>query len=256
MSESALDIERIVREVLRELQAADAAPVAPSSRVELESPSSLTTEAARDTSADSARQAGTTGRVVLEERVVTLAQLDGRLAGVREVVVLPRAVVTPAVADELRRHSVSLVRAAAPARPTETAAGVRVELWNVSRSFDAAPLVEHLRSGGCTPVEHQADCLVRTTNALAVEVHTDAALGLILTRHAAVALCLANRHAGVRAVTAGDVPTLHAAVEAVGANVLVLDWSKLSGFALKQLAAAFCRQGVRACPEALRDVLG
>jgi hypothetical protein len=44
----------------------------------------------------------------LSERLVTLATLDGRLSGVSRVIVPMRAVVTPAVRDELRRKNIRL----------------------------------------------------------------------------------------------------------------------------------------------------
>jgi len=48
----------------------------------------------------------------LEDRLVTLASLEGRLEGIRQLVVLPKAVVTPSVRDELRDKKIELVRQA------------------------------------------------------------------------------------------------------------------------------------------------
>lgn len=246
MTDSALDIERIVREVLRELRAGESAPAPDAGAAPAPVPRSEAVPPAQDA-----------GRLVLEDRVVAMALLAERLSGVREVVVAPRAVVTPAVVDELRRRGVALVRAtAAPRSSPRDASGVRVELWNVSRSFDASALSAMLRGAGHTVADHQAECLIETAKALAKEVRAGAALGIILTRHLAAAVCLANRHAGVRAVAAGDLAGLQSAADAVGANVVVLDSSRLSAFALKQLADAFCQRGVRPCPESLREALG
>ena len=50
------------------------------------------------------------GELVLEDQVVTLATLDSRLTQVQRVVVGTRAVVTPAVKDELKEKGVELVR--------------------------------------------------------------------------------------------------------------------------------------------------
>ena len=50
--------------------------------------------------------------LAIAERVVTLRSIEGRLAGVMRLVVAPRAVITPAVKDELKRHGVELVYAA------------------------------------------------------------------------------------------------------------------------------------------------
>ncbi len=48
--------------------------------------------------------------LVIEERVVTLAQVDGKLQGKQRVRVPSRAVVTPAVSDLLRSKKIELVR--------------------------------------------------------------------------------------------------------------------------------------------------
>ncbi|MGE3777471.1 MAG: hypothetical protein AB7F89_09825 [Pirellulaceae bacterium] len=48
--------------------------------------------------------------LVLADRLVTLATVQGRLNGVRSLVVPGRAVVTPAVRDELRARGIHLRR--------------------------------------------------------------------------------------------------------------------------------------------------
>lgn len=45
----------------------------------------------------------------ISERVVTLRTIEGRLAGARRLVVVPRAIVTPAVKDELKARKIELV---------------------------------------------------------------------------------------------------------------------------------------------------
>jgi hypothetical protein len=51
----------------------------------------------------------TTAELVLKDRVVTLRLLEGRLAGISRLVVPPRAVVTPAVKDELKARKIQVV---------------------------------------------------------------------------------------------------------------------------------------------------
>ena len=48
--------------------------------------------------------------LAVSDKVVTLATLNGRLAGVKRVVVGGRSIVTPAVKDELNDRSIELVR--------------------------------------------------------------------------------------------------------------------------------------------------
>lgn len=50
------------------------------------------------------------GELRLSDRVVTLAAIKDRLASVRRVVVAAKAVVTPAVRDELKHRQIELVR--------------------------------------------------------------------------------------------------------------------------------------------------
>ncbi len=78
-------IERVVREVIRRL---------------LE----------RGVSVGESVPANGTAEVVVQERVVALATIEGRLKDVRRVVVGRRAVVTPAVRDELKDRGIELER--------------------------------------------------------------------------------------------------------------------------------------------------
>ena len=48
--------------------------------------------------------------LALSDKVVTLATLNGRLAGVKRLVVGGRSIITPAVKDELNDRSIELVR--------------------------------------------------------------------------------------------------------------------------------------------------
>ena len=54
-------------------------------------------------------RSSTTADLRLIEKVITLRSLEGRLNGVTRVMVGPRAVVTPAVKDELKRRTIELV---------------------------------------------------------------------------------------------------------------------------------------------------
>jgi hypothetical protein len=56
----------------------------------------------------------TTAELSLSEKVVTLRSIEGRLAGVQRLVVARRAVVTPAVKDELKQRKIELVRQNSP----------------------------------------------------------------------------------------------------------------------------------------------
>ena len=50
------------------------------------------------------------GELLLSDRVVTMRLVEGRLANISRVVVKSRAVVTPAVIDELKHKKIELAR--------------------------------------------------------------------------------------------------------------------------------------------------
>jgi hypothetical protein len=79
------DVERIVVEVIRRLGLLESPPLlAPASGNEL----------------------------TLAERVVTMRSIEGKLKGIAKLVVPARAVVTPAVRDELNDRQIELIRKA------------------------------------------------------------------------------------------------------------------------------------------------
>jgi len=56
-------------------------------------------------------RSSTTAELAVTDRVVTLRSLEGRLTNIAKLIVPPRAVVTPAVRDELKQRKIELVRA-------------------------------------------------------------------------------------------------------------------------------------------------
>ena len=48
--------------------------------------------------------------LAVDDRVISLAKIEGRLSGVSQLVVRKKAVVTPSVKDELRQKNIEIVR--------------------------------------------------------------------------------------------------------------------------------------------------
>ncbi len=240
MSRTKVDIERIIREVLTDLGAAPAS-VEQNNAAEALPPAAGTRPDVPD------------DVLVLTERVVTLAHLDGKTRAVRRLLVPEGAVVTPAVRDELRRRGVTLEYESAAKRASDAAC--RLAVWNVAKRYDPSPLMTVLRREGVPADLESSTCLIATTDALAGTIRHGNTVGLILTREPAVALCLANRHAGVRAVIGLDAPQVAADLAAVGGNVLVVDWTSRTLFQIKQMTSELCRGAPRACPEDLKERL-
>ncbi len=261
MTEQRIEIERIVREVIAEMQWAvgsgQSGVVSGEWRVgsgdrKAES-GKRKAESDETTPPDCVRGGTSEDTLILSCRVVTLSEVTGKLESIRRLIVPPKAVVTPAVRDELYRQDVSL-EFASPAddRPSGSP---RLVLVTAGRHLDATALIAAVGREGIAAQPHASDCLIGATDLLADEVIRPGTLGLLLTRHPAAAVCLANRHRSVRAASATDVATVAAAVESVGANVLVIDPNHTGPVRQKQIVAEFCRGGIRDCPKVFQERL-
>jgi len=260
MPEPSIDVDKLVREVLAALGVSpeSGAKTAPAVATgDVPAPSSAPAPAPTATAPSPGKSSTSTvssGELVVFSQVVTMSELEGRLAGVRRLIVPPQAVVTPSVRDELHRKNVALEYDLPVATPGTV--GVRLAMEVLGSRFDPAPLVRALGSEGIEVETHRTDCLVAATDRLAGDVAKPNTLGLVVSTYPAIALCLANRHQGVRAVWGIDAGTVDAEVASVGANVLVICPRITSFFAMKQMIGRFCRGGTRECPEALRERLG
>ena len=84
MNLTAAEIDRIVAEVVRRVRAL----------------------AAKSSTPATSQKPETTGSLNLNDKVITLGTIKGRLEGVSTVIVSDRAIVTPAVKDELRDRKI------------------------------------------------------------------------------------------------------------------------------------------------------
>jgi len=248
MAEPSIDIDQVVRQVLAEMRPAPEGATgtlrAPSAEVPSAEVPSAKVPSAEGSHAD---------ELVVSARVVTMAELGRRIEGVRRVVVPTQAVLTPSVRDELRRRNIALVYG--QPRPAPSGGSARLVLMTVGKSFDPAGLVTALRKEGIEVDLRRSDCLFASSDEVAREVAGGRAVAVMLTCEPAIALCVANRLPGVRAVLATDATETAAAAAAVGANLLVAAPRARTFFQLKHLVREFSRGGVRECPELLRERL-
>lgn len=244
MVQKAADIERIVRDVLADLGLLAPAECAVSAEnVEPDAePPKLPSPPAR-----------LAGDVVVADRVVTLIGIGERLASARRLVVPPRAVVTPAVRDELRRRNVTLV--VEENTTTAAAACGKVALTVLGSWIDPKPLADELKRQDATVEVQRFDCLVRANDDMARRLANAGTAGVMLSNHGAIAMCLANRHHGVRAILASDESKTATDAVSVGANLLVVEPRHVASEAMRQIVTAFCRQAPGECPKELLDRL-
>lgn len=184
-------------------------------------------------------------RLVLHERVVSAAALAGRLAGIHELHVPQRAIITPAACDLLRQAGAVLVRAEQPA---PRLVGNSLVLAAAETNWPASGLVSALAAAGIG-LEQLARCGLRqAVHELADHAARGGRKGLLLTTRPYLGACLANRRAGVRAVAADPRTDPQRAVDETAANILVLDPAGWPTFALHRLVRSFAVAGSRPCP--------
>ena len=245
MAEPSIDIQRIVSEVLAELGAAPSPRPGPDTAACPAPSQPAKTRQTRETR-QTRTPAADKRELVISARVVTTAEIGDRLSGVRRLVVGPRAVVTPSVRDLLRAGDVTLVRA--ESTPQSVAADVRLIVTTLGKSFDSAGLIGALREEGVELDARSSDCVITTSRELAEELAKGQTLAVMLTSRPAIAMCVANRLPGVRAVLATDAAATAKATASIGANLLVISPRTISFFLLKQLIREFRSSGVRQCP--------
>ena len=122
--------------------------------------------------------------------------------------------------------------------------------------FEPASLIEALRKEQVFPRVERFDCLIAATDAMAQRLSEPEHRSVVVSAHSAVAICLANRHAGVRAVLGLDPSQAAGDATSVGANLLVVDPKKASAYLLRQMVLDFCRTAQHACPDDLKERLG
>jgi hypothetical protein len=112
MNLTAADIDRIVAEVVRRLRAMTAGSSNDQGRESLvKSDSTNSNDVTRQRlPTPSVWRSTSVGDLQLTERVVTLGTLKGRLDGISKVIVTNRAVITPAVKDELKQRGIHWAR--------------------------------------------------------------------------------------------------------------------------------------------------
>lgn len=211
------EVERIVRAVLSELNVA----------------------AARDTRPGVSSERDSERTLVLTSKVVSLAEVEGKLKDVSRLVVPRGAVFTPAARDELRKFAVALASAAGAPQ----AAKLKVVLATAETSFDPAPLVAALTGEGTVVERLPQSGLTNAVDTLTRKVVVDKQLGLLITDMPAAALCLANRQRGVRAVLAHSLAAVSEAVEMIAANLLVIDPRSRNFYELRRLTRELIRAG-------------
>lgn len=186
------------------------------------------------------------------DRVVSLGRIEKQLAGKKRLAITPGAVLTPSVRDYLKENRISICTAMPKLgtkgqKPLSIIAGLT--------SYDPTELGNRLSQQRFDVTASSCGCLIETTDTLAEQLADPNQLGVVLTTHHAVTLCLANRHKTLRAVSIDNEDQVEPIVSTVGANLIVVSARGRSCFQLERIIARFARMANHTCPEVLKSRL-
>ncbi len=194
------------------------------------------------------------------KRVLSAEDLARNLNGHRELVLSPRAVVTPLAAEQLRSNGVRISREAA-----EKKSATR-PLWGYGqeRPFPVVQTaVQALDREGAElkelPAQDGLTC--RWAKALAECVQRgECGGGVVFCSDPGLVCCVANKVAGLRAVPVTTVLQAARATLALGANLLAVELPGRTFFEVRQILRTVCLCDGPACPgpvaETLRELDG
>ncbi len=194
------------------------------------------------------------GELVLENKVVSVAELADRLSGVTRVAVPRGAIFTPAARDELRKRNIAIASRVSPVPGSATSHTLVVGMADTS--YNPAALVQMLGSDRMKIERLPSVGLINIVEELCEHVTKGGTSGLLITEQSAAALCLANRQRGVRAVLGQSVSAVRHASAAVAANFLVIDPTGKGLFELRQMVRTLTQCKQNEYPPALRQKLG
>lgn len=231
-SASSIDVDLVVREVLRRL----------TSDRPLGSPVASTSQSS------SQLQPQAVGNITLSQRVITLDDVEGRLDGAETLTVPVGAVVTPAVRDALKQHKVALLHADGNA--TAAKATTAVVIATADTTFNAASLAKAIESSGTSVESVEPTSLTTAVSRLSEAVAHDG-LGVLLTDKPALAACVANRDGRIRAAVVHSLADVTAVIDTLGANLLIVEPLSTGMFALRSMITTFVRTSRGTCPAEL-----
>ncbi len=186
----------------------------------------------------------------ISNRVVSLAELE-RLGDVKRLIVPEKAVMTPAVRDEIHKRNIEIVT------EKESASGKaeKPNVWLALHSQRKEPTAILGFLAKNFELEKAAfDCVLRVMDAATEKLAAAQTLGVVVSNYPATAMCVANRKANIRAVLGTDPALLKTDADQIGANLLVVDPVRSGPYRTQSLLKAFLADGVRKVPGFLLSI--
>ncbi len=181
--------------------------------------------------------------------VVTAKMLDDLLRSQTPIVLAKGSLVTPAARDWFKEHAVPVTWQDTPDNRGRSLAVVMdpkvPELRMMRTMLD--------RAGGLVDVIEPtvgAGAMAAATRKLCSRIRRgEASKGVVFAGDGAVAACVANKFAGIRAALGACVPMVEEAVRELGINVLVIEYPHQTPYLMRQMVDRFAAGRTMPRPE-------
>ena len=182
------------------------------------------------------------------KRLLSADDLRRHLTSQKELVLLPKTVVTPLAADELRAKGIRIRWDGT--KPEETARAVGGWFYGMEKP-DAliASAVQALDRDGFVLRKLDGSPLV-----WAEAVTKGHSGGIVFPGSAAAVVCIANKVAGVRAATVANVAQVTKAKNALGANLYVIELPGPTFFEIRHMLKTIVAANAK-CPDEIARTL-
>jgi hypothetical protein len=207
------------------------------------------------------RNASSDGEVLRwQGRVVTAEELGRSLNGHQELVVEPRAIVTPLAAEHLRAKGVRITRLpAAGTGEKHSATGTGWGFGQERPSPLVSGAVQAVRRDGVSLKELQpagTDLPCRWARAVAECVaRGECTGGVVFCQDPGLVCCVANKLPGLRAVAAVTAAQAARATLNLGANLVAVEMPGRTFFEVRHILRTLCQTGEAKCPDGVACTL-
>jgi hypothetical protein len=190
-------------------------------------------------------------------RVVAAEDLRRTLNGHRELLVSPRAIITPLAAEDLRARGVRVTR-----EPAETPRpGLRAWGFAEDQPYpQVASAVQGLRRDGWSlqalpACKESASCCWSRALAECVS-RGECRGGVVFCHDPGLVCCVANKVPGLRAIAVVTIAQTAQALLTLGPNLVAVEMPGRTFFEIRQVLRALCASGEGACPPGVACTLG
>jgi hypothetical protein len=181
-------------------------------------------------------------------RVLSADDLRRHLTSQRELQLLPRTIVTPLAADELRARGVRITW-----KDAQPAATSDARPWGYAQErpdavIDAAIAALERDGVRLTRLDAPAGALWSVATMPGPGV-------VVFASDPALLCCVANKHSGVRAAVVATPQAAARARQTLGANLVAIEMPGRTFFELRQILRTICSNGPAPCPPELAAAL-